>query len=292
MRIGICTTDFERAMPAKELFSKVAELGYDCVQLAFGSVSECGFTPSDHIEIPGAVSEEAIAAIRAASDETGIPVSSVNGTWNMAHPDADVRAEGLRRFSGFLDAVAALGCSLVSLCSGSRSRKGLWTYDPDTASEGAWADMLESMRASCAMAEARGITLAIETEYSNVISTPERARRVMDEVGSPALKMILDCANLFRPGEASPATARPVIGHAMELFGRDVVLAHGKDIRQGEGILFCGTGFGVVDFPFMLGELKQAGFAGDMMLHGIYEEKDMPGCLNFMRECVRGSENV
>ena len=33
----------------------------------------------------------------------------------------------------------------------------------------------------------------------------------------------------------------------------------------------------------MLERLAQAGFAGDMVLHGIYDEADMPRALAFMR---------
>ena len=286
MRIGLCTTDFRRALPADELFRRMAEMNYEVTQLAFCSVAECGFDADNQIEIPGSVSAEALEAIRRASAKYGIPVAAVNGTWNMAHPDREIREEGLRRFEGFLDAVQALNCPLVSLCSGSRSREHLWRYDPATALPDAWEDMLESMRRAAAMAEARGITLAIETEAANVIDTPEKARLIMDQVGSPNLKMILDCANLFHAGEATETNMRPAIDRAMQHFGSDIVLAHGKDIRPSDGIAFCGTGFGIVDFPYMVESLRKAGYQGDMMLHGIYDEADMPGCCDFMRNIL------
>jgi sugar phosphate isomerase/epimerase len=285
MRIGVCTTDFETAMPADSLFALVKELGFSSVQLAFSSVSECNFSVSDHIEIPGSVSDEAIAAIRAAAAKYDIHICAVNGTFNMAHPDPAVRAEGVARFEGFLKAVAAIGCNMATLCSGSRSLSGLWTYDPATADESAYADMKAGMGEVVAIAEKYNITLAIETEASNVVSTPECARRIMDEIGSPNLKMILDCANLFHRGEAHPENVRPAIDKAIEYFGKDIVIAHGKDIRESDGIDFCGTGFGIVNFPYMLEKLAESGFSGDMMLHGIYKISDMPSCLGFMRDC-------
>ena len=162
----------------------------------------------------------------------------------------------------------------------------LWQYDEATSQADAWQDMAESMYAAARLAEKYAVTLAIETEASNVVDTPEKARRIMDEVGSPALKMILDCANLFHAGQATAEAMRPTIDRAMEYFGKDIVLAHGKDIRPSDGIDFCGTGFGIVDFPYMIESLKKAGFDGDMMLHGIYREEDMPGCLSFMRNCL------
>lgn len=286
MRIGLCSTDFPRAYPARELFEKIAALGFESVQLAFASVSECGFAPDDHIEIPGSVSGEAIEAILGASRQTGVSIGAVNGTWNMAHPDPALREEALRRMDGFLAAVAKLNCPIATLCSGTRSDVHLWHPSDENGAEDAWADMLCCMRRAAALAEKHGVTLAIETEASNIIDTPEKARRIMDEVGSNRLKMILDCANLFHHGEAYPGNVRPAIDRAMEYFGRDIALAHGKDIEASDGIRFCGTGFGIVDFPYMIQSLKDAGFTGDMMLHGIASEADMPGCLSFMKKCM------
>lgn len=286
MRIGLCTTDFKHAMPAKELFEKMRAMGFTTTQLAFRSVSECRFTEDAQIEIPDGVCDEAVEAILAASRESGVSVICVNGTWNMAHPDPAVRAEGLRRFPAFCRAVRAVGSPLVSLCSGSRSPEGLWRYHPDTQSPAAWDDMAQSMRAAAQIAQEHGLVLAIETEASNVIDTPEKARRIMDEVGSPALKMILDCANLFHPGQASIEAMRPMIDRAFAQFGQDIVIAHGKDIRPSEGISFCGTGFGIVDFPYVVQKLDSIGFSGDMVLHGIYAEEDMPACHHFMQNAI------
>jgi len=292
MRIGLCTTDFHDAMPAAELFAKMKEMGYETTQLAFRSVSECGFTEDSQIEIPESVSQEAVAAILAASEATGIDISAVNGTWNMAHPDRAVREEGLRRFPGFCRAAKAVGAPIVSLCSGSRSLEGLWRYSPQTQSGEAWADMAESMKRAAKIAEEHGLVMAIETEANNVIDTPEKARQIMDEVGSPALKMILDCANLFHPGTASVESMRPTIDRAMKEFGKDVVIAHGKDIRPSDGIDFCATGFGIVDFPYMVKKLNEAGFGGVMALHGIYAEEDMEGCLAFMKKAIRQAQEA
>ncbi len=290
MRIGLCTTDILYPLPAQELFEKIAALGYETVQLAFASVKECGFTPSAHIEIPDSVSDEAIEAIRAASERTGVSIGAVNGTWNMAHPDKSVRGEAIRRMDGFLKAVSSLGCPIVSLCSGTRSPLHLWHGDAANQTAEAWSDMLDSMKRAAELAEKYNILLAIETEAGNIIDTPEKARRVMDEAGSPNLKMVLDAANLFHAGEAKTENMRPRLDEAMKHFGRDVILAHGKDIRETDGIAFCGTGFGIVDFPYMISELAKLGFEGDMMLHGIESESDLAPCREFMKKCIDQAE--
>ena len=97
----------------------------------------------------------------------------------------------------------------------------------------------------------------------------------MDSIGSDKLKMILDCANLVHRGEAHPENVKSVITHAFEVYGKDIVIAHGKDIREGDGIDFCGTGEGIVDFRLTADLLRQYGYAGDMFLHGIYARDNM-----------------
>ena len=278
-KCGVCSTDFESAAhapyTAAVLFRKIKEYGFEAVQFAFSSIAETAFTPSGQIEIPAEIPAAAICAVKENARAYGIPVEVINGTFNMAHPDTAVRAEGIRRFEILCRAAAELGAKYISLCSGTRNADHLWSPHPDNDTEEAWNDMLDTVSRCTKIAETYGIILAVESEASNIISTPERARRLMDTVASPNLKMILDCANLFHAGEAHKENVRATLEHAFALYGHDIVLAHGKDISEGEGISFCGTGRGIVDFAYTAKLLNEYHFAGDMFLHGIYDEDDM-----------------
>ena len=292
MRTGVCSTDFEHeGQPlrnADSLFAVIQEYGFEAVQFAFSSIAETGFVPTGEIEIPAAIPYRAVVEADRAAAKYGLPVEVVNGTFNMAHPAGEVREEGLRRFAILVDAASALGARYISLCSGSRNAAHLWTWSPENDTAEAWDVMFDTISRAVELAEAGGITLAIESEAANIIDTPENARRVMDEVGSPHLKMILDCANLFHRGRAHPENVQDVIGHAFDLFGSDIVIAHGKDIREGDGIDFCGTGRGIVDFAFTARKLKEVGYKGDMFLHGIYDEDDMRRSIAHWENCKNG----
>lgn len=282
MKIGVCTTDFRpRAMDA--LFGTISGMDFDCVQFAFASISESNFVESESIEIPAAIPAGLPKAVAHCAAAHGLEIVALNGTYNMAHPDKAIRDEGARRFLRLIDAAAEMGASYMTLCTGSRSTESLWKRHPDNESEDAWRDMAEGMQKILPHAEKMGVTLLIETEASNTVRTPARARRLMDEMASKHLKVVLDPANLFLPGMAKPENVKAVLDDAFDRFGTDVLLAHGKDIRAGGDIDFCATGLGIVDFPYMLERLAQAGFAGDMVLHGIYDEADMPRALAFMR---------
>ena len=278
-KCGVCSTDFESAAhtpyAAEVLFRKMKERGFEAVQFAFSSIAETDFTPNGQIEIPAVIPSAAIQAVRENAEKYGIPVEVINGTFNMAHPDRDIREEGIRRFEILCRAAKELGAKYISLCSGTRNADHLWSPHPDIDTQEAWNDMLDTVSRCTKIAEEYGIILAVESEASNIISTPERARSLMDTVGSPNLKMILDCANLFHAGEAHKENVCKTLEHAFALYGNDIVLAHGKDIREGDGIDFCGTGLGIVDFAYTAALLEQYDFTGNMFLHGIYDENDM-----------------
>lgn len=280
MRIGMATTDFERdygqALSAGEIISKIKDAGYDCVQFSFSSIAEAEYTPQPDFDIPPVISAAAVNAAMRACESKGIAVSSVNGTANLCSADKKVRAEAVRRVIALLPAAVALGSPIVTLCSGTRSRISMWTHHPGNRAPDAFADCVESMKAVAEAAERADITLAIETEASNIVDTPVVARAVLDAVGSPRLKMILDPANLFRAGEARRENVRARLDEAFAAFGADIVLAHGKDIREGDGIDFCAAGEGIVDFTYMAAKLREARYGGDMIVHGVYDESDMP----------------
>lgn len=283
MRIGVCTTDFERRS-AESLISTIADMGFENMQFAFCSVNEARFEPGSHIEIPMDISFRLTERISRLAEKFSLPIICVNGTWNMAHPDAFIREEGLRRMRVLVRAAADLGAKYVSICTGSRG-DFLWKYSPETETESAYSDAADMLKKSAEAARRAGVTLLIETEASNVARTPETALRMIEESGG-GVGIVLDPANLFLPGTARPETARATVANAVEILAPHIMLAHGKDIKEGAGLEFCGAGDGIVDFPDMLKNLANRGIACDMVLHGIYDESRMPVCLSFMRECV------
>lgn len=283
MKTGICSSDLQTA-PAEVFFAKLESFGIETVQFHFGSVSECGYLPDNALEIPPDIDEGLVHLVRRCAERHHVAIKAVNGIFNMAHPDESVRREGLRRLEGLAQAVSGLGCGFITLCSGTRSTLSPWDGHPDNGCAQAWEDMMQTVSAAVRTAERFGLVLAVETEAGNIIDTPEKARLMMDTVGSPNLKMIMDCANLFHPGEARRENVREIMRHAFEIFGADVVIAHGKDIREGDGIAFCATGEGIIDYPYFVQLLRECGYSGDMFLHSIYDEAKLPGALRFLNE--------
>jgi sugar phosphate isomerase/epimerase len=239
--------------------------------------------------LPRSLSAESCAQVRSAADAAGLRLASVSGTYNMAHPDPAHRAEGARRLRGVIAACPRLGADIVTLCTGTRNQESMWSPHPDNGSPEAWRDLLESLASVLPEAEAQGVTLAVEPEVSNVIDSAARARRLLDEVGSPRLGVCIDGANLFHTGELPRMDA--ILDEAFSLLGRDIVLAHAKDLDHDGAAGDLPAGHGHLDYPHYLGLLHGLGFAGAVVLHGLSEDQ-VDGCSAFVRTGIAAAERA
>jgi sugar phosphate isomerase/epimerase len=121
---------------------------------------------------------------------------------------------------------ARLGTGIITLCTGTRDPQNMWTRHPDNDTPEAWRDLLACLAPALALAEQHDLTLAFEPEVANVIDTAAKGRRLLDEVRSPRLKVVLDAANLFRAGDLERMPA--VLQEAFDQLGGEIVIAHAK----------------------------------------------------------------
>ncbi len=194
-------------------------------------------------------------------------MAALSGTYNMISPDLQARkvgAEGLKRVIAW---APILGTTVVTLCTGSRHPDDMWKKHPGNDTPEAWADLLLQMEDALRVAEESGVTLGVEPEIGNTINSVHKARKLLDEVRSARLEIVMDGANIFQSGQL--AGMRKVLEEAFELLGSDLVLAHAKDLdRDGEaGHLAAGRGR--LDYPYYMELLMKSGFDGAIILHAL-----------------------
>lgn len=275
MRIGIFAKTFVR--PTIEgVFDAVHAHGIDCVQF---NMACAGTAP-----LPEEIDPARCDRIRTAAAARGIALAAVSGTFNMIHPDVERRREGLRRLSVLASACPRLGTSVITLCTGTRDPDDLWRGHSENGSPRAWADLLDSMRVAARIAIASGVTLAFEPEVSNVVDTARKARRLLDEIGSPRLKVLIDPANLLHAGELP--RMREVLEEAFALLGSDIALAHAKDLSRDGEAGHAAAGTGALDYDLYLSLLRRSGYHGPLVLHGL-SENQVGACISFLREKMR-----
>jgi sugar phosphate isomerase/epimerase len=216
-------------------------------------------------EIPAELAER----IRVELDERNLTMAAVSGTFNMIHPDREKRREGLRRLGVLADACGRLGTSVITLCTGTRDPEDMWRYHPENDSPGAWRDLVVSMEQAIRVAEEHEVTLAFEPEVNNVVDSAEKSRRLVDEIRSSRLKVVMDAANIFRESELPRADE--ILDKAFELLGEDIVIAHAKDVKSTGEVVAAGRG--ELDYDRYLENLRGVGFEGPVILHGLGESQ-------------------
>ncbi len=280
MRLGIFAKTFVRPTLAETLDAVVAH-GLDCIQFNFA----CAGLPS----MPDKIEPDLAAQIGREFAQRKLTVAAVSGTFNMIDPDLSRRQAGLRRLEELAANCARLGSSVITLCTGTRDAHDLWRHHPQNESPEAWRDLLQSMTVALQIAARHNIFLGVEPEPANVISCPKKARRLLDEMPSPHLKIIMDAANLYHPGDE--AKKKDVLTEAFDLLGQDIILAHAKDFRDTGKLEFVAPGKGVVPWAHYLRLLRVGGFGGALIMHSL-AESEVKESTAFLRKIMAGTAAI
>jgi sugar phosphate isomerase/epimerase len=216
---------------------------------------------------PAELSEATVQTINAGFSERQLTLAALSGTYNMIDPDPRARATGAEGLDRMIAWAPRLRTNVVTLCTGSRDRGSMWRRHPDNDAPEAWADLLVQLEKALQTAEACEVTLGVEPEIGNTINSVHKARRLLDELKSPRLKIIIDGANIFQRGQL--ANMHQVLDEAFELLGVDIVLAHAKDLDQDGEAGHVAAGRGRLDYPYYLELIKKSGFNGSIILHAL-----------------------
>jgi sugar phosphate isomerase/epimerase len=274
IQIGILLGTFGRGTLDNRL-DAVRACGLDCVQV---SLDCAGLS-----DMPETIPPDVAGRIRQQATEKGITIASVQGTFNMSHPDAEERRRGLRRLRVMAEACGQLGTSKIHICTGTRDRTNMWRRHPDNNLPESWRDMVACVREATEIARQAHVVLAFEPEVNNVVDSARKARRLLDEIGSPSLQVTFDAANLFHAGELP--RMKEILDEAFDLVGNDVVLAHAKDLDHDGDAGHLPAGHGKLDYDRYVSLLHRHRFPGPLLLHGL-SEAQVPGCVAFLREKI------
>ena len=226
LRLGVRAHDFGR-LPAEALAARIAAAGFSCVQLALNkAIAGLDLRAGD---LNAVIAREIGGAF--AQHLVGIEV--LGCYINPIHPDRQTRATFLEFFKNHLRFARDLGCRIVALESGSVNAD----YSPHPANHGeeAFQTMLVSISELAAVAEKYGVIVGLEAVTSHTVSTPQKMRRVLDEIASDNLRVVLDPVNLLS-AENFRKQSR-VVAEALDLFGDRVAAVHAKDFIFENGAL-------------------------------------------------------
>jgi sugar phosphate isomerase/epimerase len=258
------TAIFSRTYAMKnvaEVIGAAAIDGYEGIQ---ANLSSAGLA-----SLPDAVPPGVAVQFATEARARGIRLAALSGTYNMAHPDAKVREASRAGFQNVVSAAREMGTPTVTLCTGSRDPHDMWKFHPENDSDEAWKDLRSELEFALRVAQEAGIRLAIEPEPANVICDAGAAKRILNEMASSHLGILLDAANLLTPETLS--RQNEVIEEATGLLGDALLLAHAKDIDSSGKVVAPGEG--EVNLMVFAGALRRVGYDDALVAHGFAAEK-------------------
>ena len=212
--------------------------GFTCAHLAL-HMTEPGFAMAD---APARLTAEYAAELRERFANTNMACAVLGCYLNLADPDAASRARTQAIYEAHLRFAPMLGAYVV----GTETYANLNSRfaEPAAKSEEAFRLFMDSLRPVVRAAEEAGAILAVEPVYHHIISTPERAQRMLEELPSDHLQIILDAVNLIGPGDED--RAEELVADAVRRLGDRVRVLHMKDFTVlPDGAIHsqaCGTG--------------------------------------------------
>jgi sugar phosphate isomerase/epimerase len=191
--------------------------------------------------------------VRDTFGKRGISIDILGCYVNLAHPDDAELKNLLDRFKEHIRFARDFGCSLVGTETGALNKE--YVYGPENNTEEAFLRTLNSVKELVKEAEKFGVIVAIEGVAKHVINTPERMKRVLDNIDSNNLQVIFDPTNYITTENYE--NQDELIKKAFDLFGDRIVAIHAKDfICEDNEIKLAPIGKGLLNYELLISELK------------------------------------
>ena len=241
MQFGICNEIFE-GWSLPDIFRFAKKAGYDAVEIA-------PFTIANYVTN---TPETTRKQIREEAAQANISISGIHWVLVQAegmyinHADAAVRQRTAQYFLDLVDFCSDLGGSTIVVGS-PKQRNVMAGVDLSQA----WTWATDTFRDAVKHAEDKAITICFEPlapSETNFINTAAEAIRFVQQLNSPAFKIILDVKAMCSETKPIPDIIRESWPHFAYFHAND------RNLK--------GPGFGDVDFTPIAAALREVGYEG------------------------------
>lgn len=238
MNLGIRLHD-TAGSTLEEHLKSAREQGFSCAHIALSKTIP-GFSMKD---APALLTDSLAAEVRALLDKFSMECAVLGCYLNLVTPDETELAHTVECYKAHLRFARAIGAGVVGTETGAPNTA--YATCPECWTEESLQLFIDRLRPVVRYAEEVGSIIAIEPVCRHIVSTPERARRVLDAIDSPALQIILDTVNLLTP--ENHTRCNELIDESVRLFGNRIRVLHMKDYHIVPGkadvqSIACGTG--------------------------------------------------
>jgi sugar phosphate isomerase/epimerase len=219
--------------------------------------------------MPAHIEDHTVEKIQRGLSQRGLYMCALSATFNMIHPHLNQREKGLQRFAILAEKARALGTDLLTLCTGTRDPTSMWKDHPENGEPQAWRDLIETLMKCIAIADEHDLRLGIEPEIHNVIDSPQKARRLINEMQCTRLVIVMDPANIFRYQDLPQMDT--ILRKSFDLLEPFIALAHCKDVSNEHPPIYGAAGTGVLNYRLYIELLRQMEYRGPLIFHSLSE---------------------
>jgi sugar phosphate isomerase/epimerase len=207
----------------------------------FEAIRDLGFTGAGfHFpgELAGDISPSDIDRSGQLFSDHGIDIVQCAVTYRECLFDSDpaVRKMVARKITETAKIAAALNAHCFLIRPGSRNPQGSWTPHRDNHTSEAWALLIDTLRNIVPDLEKHGVMAVMETHVVSILKDPETSRKMVDEIDSPSLRLVMDYVNHFET-LSQVYDSRTRLDHIFSEVGTTSPVMHIKDIAIGSGLV-------------------------------------------------------
>ncbi len=217
MQFGIRLHDAVQA-PVGERLRIIKEQGFTCAHVALSKVI------SENSVAPEALTPGYAMYLKRLFDKNELDCAVLGCYLNLATPDEAQLRETQEKYMANIRFAAHLGAGVVGTETGAPNVE--YRFEEACWNEESLQIFIKNLRPVVKYAEQMGVLVAIEPVVRHIVCNPVRARRVLDEIASPNLRIILDPVNLLESYNYEEQDA--IIDEALGLLGKDVAVLHVK----------------------------------------------------------------
>ena len=239
--------------PLTEVIPRLAALGYDGVEL------NAEIAPWTKPHVTPDTSPADRAEIRRLASQHGIKISSISAHVSLVESETSMRQHNLQFVKGCIDLALDLGTDVVHGLAG--------TPAPGVDRQQAWEWLLEGSAECSRYAEERNVKFGMEAVAMCLVANMADLDRLLADLGGEKLYVNFDPSHLPSANEDPAQWVRDL--------GQRIIHVDMKDARiyepHEERVSFSGVplefecpplGKGIVDFPAMVGALREIGYQG------------------------------
>lgn len=247
MQLGIRFHD-TKELPLAERIAEVNRQGFSCVHVALSKIIK------ENSVAPEALTPGYAMYLKRLFEEKKLDIAVLGCYLNLANPNPEKHKEIVEKYKAHIRFASLLGCGVVGTETGAPNEA--YQYEPACHSEEALELFIQNVRPIVEYAEKMGVIFAIEPVWKHIVCNPSRARRVLDEINSPNLQIILDPVNLLDISNYQKQVS--IVEEAIDLLGKDVAVVHIKDyVVKDQKLESVAAGNGRMDYTAIMKFIKE-----------------------------------